>query len=158
MSNVMRRHRPRRIALDLRGLIGRNDILRLSGAVKGDPAVDIWLTDDPIELRSIAQKWFVRMRECGNDVQELMHDGCPVACVEDAPFGYVNSFKSHVNVGFFYGAVLEDPAGLLEGSGKRMRHVKLKPGPELNTGALRDLIEAAYLDIGARLSGEPTSQ
>ena len=125
--------------------------MRLSGAVKRDPAVDIWLTDDPIELRSIAQKWFVRMRECGNDVQELMHDGCPVACVEDAPFGYVNSFKSHVNVGFFYGAVLEDPAGLLEGSGKRMRHVKLKPGPELNTEALRDLIDAAYLDIGARL-------
>ena len=154
----MRRHRPRRIALDLRGLIGRNDILRLSGAVKRDPAVDIWLTDDPIELRSIAQKWFVRMRECGNDVQELMHDGCPVACVEDAPFGYVNSFKSHVNVGFFYGAVLEDPAGLLEGSGKRMRHVKLKPGPELNTAALRDLIDAAYLDIGARLSGESSSQ
>jgi hypothetical protein len=158
MSNVMRQHRPRRVALDLRGLIGRNDILRLSGAVKRDPAVDIWLTDDPIELRSIAQKWFVRMRECGNDVQELMHDGCPVACVEDAPFGYVNSFKSHVNVGFFYGAVLEDPAGLLEGSGKRMRHVKLKPGPERNTAALRDLIEAAYLDIGARRSGEPSSQ
>ena len=154
----MRRHRPRRIALDLRGLIGRSEILRLSGAVKRDPAVDIWLTDDPIELRSIAQKWFVRMRECGNDVQELMHDGCPVACVEDAPFGYVNSFKSHVNVGFFYGAVLEDPAGLLEGSGKRMRHVKLKSGPELNTAALRDLIDAAYLDIGVRLSGEPSSQ
>src|ERR1700722_20174996 len=154
----MRRHRPRRIALDLRGLIGRNDILRLSGAVKRDPAVDIWLTDDPIELRSIAQTWFVQMRQCGDDVRELMHDGCPVACVEDAPFGYVNSFKSHVNVGFFYGAVLEDPAGLLEGSGKRTRHVKLKPGPEFNTAALRDLIDAAYLDIGARLSGEPSSR
>jgi hypothetical protein len=150
----MRRDRPRRVALDLRGLIGRNDILRLSGAVKRDPAVDIWLTDGPIELRSIAQKWFVRMRQCGDDVRELMHDGCPVACVEDAPFGYVNSFKSHVNVGFFYGAVLEDAAGLLEGSGKRMRHVKLRPGPELDAAALRDLIHTAYLDIGARLSGE----
>jgi hypothetical protein len=139
-------------------LIGRNDILRLSGGVKRDPAVDIWLTDGPIELRSIAQKWFVRMRQCGDDVRELMHDGCPVACVEDAPFGYVNSFKSHVNVGFFYGAALEDPASLLEGSGKRMRHVKLKPGPELNTAALRDLVDAAYLDIRARLGGEPSSQ
>jgi hypothetical protein len=148
----MRRHRPRRIALDLRGLIGGNDILRLSGGVKQDPAVDIWLMDGPIELRSIAQEWFVRMRQCGNDVRELMHDGCPVACVEDAPFGYVNSFKSHVNVGFFYGAVLEDPAGLLEGSGKRMRHVKLRPGHELDTAALGDLIDAAYLDIGARLA------
>src|SRR5450631_3255843 len=146
----MRQLRPRRIALDLRGLIGGNDILRLSGGVKWDTAVDIWLSDGPIELRSIAKKWFARMRQCGDDVRELMHDGCPVACVEDAPFGYVNSFKSHVNVGFFYGAMLADPAGLLEGSGKRMRHVKLKPGPELNSTPLLDLIDAAYLDIRAR--------
>ena len=97
----MRQLRRRRIALDLRGLIGGNDILRLSAGVKRDPAVDIWLSGDPIELRSIAQRWFVRMRRCGDDVLELMHDGCPVACVQDAPFGYVNAFKSHVNVGFF---------------------------------------------------------
>lgn len=80
-----------------------------------------------------------------------MHDGCPVACVEDAPFGYVNVFKSHVNVGFFYGAVLKDPAGLLEGSGKRMRHVKLKPDSPLSTAALGELIDIAYADIRVRL-------
>jgi hypothetical protein len=150
----MRPHRSRRIALDLRGLIGRTDILRLSRGVKTDPAVDIWFTDGPIELRSIAKQWFARMRQCGDDVRELIHDGCPVACVEDAPFGYVNSFRSHVNVGFFYGAALEDPAGLLEGSGKYMRHVKLRPGLELNTAALRTLVDAAYLDIGARVRGK----
>ena len=151
-------YRPRRIALDLHGLIGRNDLFRVSGGARRDPAVDTWLADDPLELRSIAQKWFARMRQCGDDVRELMHDGCPVACVKDAPFGYVNTFKNHVNVGFFQGAVLADPAGLLEGSGKRMRHVKLQPGPELEAAALRDLIEAAYLDIRARLGGEPSSQ
>jgi hypothetical protein len=151
MKVQKRQHRPSRVALDLAGLIGRVDIFRISRGLRRDPAVDTWLTDDPIELRSIAHKWFVRMRECGEDVRELMHDGCPVACVEDAPFGYVNSFKSHVNVGFFYGALLSDPAGLLEGTGKRMRHVKLKPGPELNPDALRDLIDAAYRDIKARL-------
>lgn len=91
------------------------------------------------------------MRECGDDVVELMHDGCPVACVEDAPFGYVNSFKSHVNVGFFQGASLEDPAGLLEGNGKRMRHVKLKPDRLPNEAALAQLIDDAYADIKARL-------
>src|SRR5450432_1519548 len=133
----MRQLRPRRIALDLRGLIGANDVFRLSGGVRRDPAIDVWLTGGPLEVRSIAKKWFEQMRQCGDDVRELMHDGCPVACVEDTPFGYVNSFKSHVNVGFFQGAALEDPAGLLGGSGKRMRHVKLKPGPEFNTAALR---------------------
>jgi hypothetical protein len=147
----MRGHKPRRVALDLHGLSGRVDILRFSGAVRRDPAIDVWLNDEPVDLRSIAKKWFARMRRCGSDVRELMHDGCPVACVEDAPFGYVNSFRSHVNVGFFYGAMLEDPARLLEGSGKRMRHVKLIPGTEINAAALSDLITAAYVDIQQRL-------
>ena len=94
------------------------------------------------------------MRRCGDDVRELMHDGCPVACVEDAPFGYVNTFKSHINVGFFYGAMLDDPARLLEGSGKRMRHVKLQPDSDLDAQSLRNLIDAAYVDIQARLASE----
>jgi hypothetical protein len=139
-------------------LIGTNEILRFSGGVRRDPAVDIWLTDGAMELRSVAQKWFAQMRQCGDDVRELIHDGCPVACVGDAPFEYVNTFKSHVNVGFFHGAVLEDPAGLLEGSGKRMRHVKLKPGVELNDAALGDLIGVAYADIKGRLAAEQSSR
>ena len=156
--SLKRRHKPRRVPLDLRGLSGREDVFRVAGAAKQDPAVDVWLTADPVELRSIARQWFVQMRQCGDDVRELIHDGCPVACVEDAPFGYVNSFKSHVNVGFFNGATLADPAGLLEGSGKRMRHVKLNPGREFNAAALSELIDAAYLDIKARLATDRTSR
>ena len=94
------------------------------------------------------------MRECGDDVRELMHDGCPVVCVQDAPFGYVNVFKAHMNVGFFMGAALQDTIGLLEGSGKRMRHVKLKPGRDLESAALSALIDAAYMDIKARLEAD----
>jgi len=127
------------------------DILRFSGARKRVPAIDIWLNEPPIELGSIAQVWFARLRECGDDVRELIHDGCPVACVQDAPFGYVNVFRAHVNVGFFHGAALPDPAGLLEGNGKRMRHVKLKPGAEVDFLALSDLVANAYRDIKTRL-------
>ena len=105
-----------------------DDILRFSGAVKRDSAIDAWLSDRPAELASIAKKCFTRMRQCGTDVRELMHDGCPVACVADVPFAYVNVFKKHVNVGFFNRAALVDSARLLEGTGKNMRHVKLKPG------------------------------
>jgi hypothetical protein len=152
----MSERKPRRIALDLHGLSGLNAVFRVSLGVKRDPAVDAWL-DGPGELRSIAHTWFARMRRCGPDVRELIHDGCPVACVKDAPFGYVNSFKAYVNVGFFNGAVLEDPAGLLEGSGKRMRHVKLSPQRELNAAALGDLIDAAYADIRLRLGTERSS-
>jgi hypothetical protein len=143
--------RRRRVALDVRGLIDRVEIFRLSTGVRHDRAVATWLNDEPVELRSIAKEWFAIMRRSGDDVRELMHDGCPVACVEDAPFGYVNTFKSHINVGFFYGALLEDPAGLLEGSGKRMRHVKLTPGSAFDAQGLRKLIAAAYTDIKTRL-------
>ena len=114
--------------------------------------MDAWLSAEPAELRSLARHWFLRMRGCGHDVRELMHDGCPVACIEDAPFGYVNSFKNHVNVGFYNGAHLEDPAAILQGSGKRMRHVKLIPGEPVDSKALSDLIVAAYQDIKDRLS------
>jgi hypothetical protein len=134
------------------------ELFRLDGAVKRDPDVARWFAEDPQELQSIAQAWFTLIRQCGNDVRELMHDGCPTACVEDAAFAYVDSFTSHVNVGFFYGAFLEDPAGLLIGSGKRMRHVKLAPGRPFNDEALRGLIGAAYKDIRARLAAEQSSR
>lgn len=126
--------------------------LRFSGSVKRDPAIDRWLRGQRDELRPLAEAWFTRLRDCGPDVLELMHDGCPVACVEDAPFGYVNAFKDHVNVGFYHGADLDDPAGLLEGTGKRMRHVKLRPGTDVDIAALSSLVEAAHADIRARLA------
>src|SRR5262249_18385315 len=133
------------------GSLTMDAILRFSGAVKHDSAIDVWLNKQEDELHSTAREWFTRMRECGHDVLELMHDGCPTACVEDAPFGYVNVFKAHANVGFFHGYALPDPARLLEGNGKRMRHVKLKPGSKVNPAALNALIVAAYLDIKARV-------
>ena len=129
-------------------------ILRYNGSVKRDPAVDAWLSGQATELGAFARQWFARMRGCGDDVLELMHDGYATACVEDAPFGYVGVFRAHANVGFFRGADLKDPSGLLEGNGKRMRHVKLKPGADLNVAALEALVDAAYADIKLRLAVE----
>jgi hypothetical protein len=153
----VRPDKSRRVALDLRGLLGTEDIFRVSLGVRSDPLIDSWFAGDPIELRSIARKWFVQMRRCGDDVLELMHDGCPVACLDDAPFAYVDTFKAHVNVGFFNGAMLDDPAGVLEGGGKRMRHVKLTPNRVPNAAALNDLIVSAYLDIKRRLAADGAS-
>jgi len=130
-------------------------MLRFPEAVAQDPAIDVWLVRPAPELGAIARTWFRRMRRCGSDVRELMHDGCPTACVGDAPFGYVGVYRAHANVGFFYGAELPDPAGLLEGSGKRMRHVKVKPGKGLDSSALDALIDAAYADITQRLAASP---
>jgi hypothetical protein len=133
-----------------------NELLRFPGAVRRDPRIEAWFSEFPDPHRLMTRAWFERMRDCGEDVRELLHDGCPVACVEDAAFGYVNAFKAHANVGFFHGAMLPDPAGLLEGEGKRMRHVKLRPGREINADALNSLIAGAYRDIRRRLEqGSP---
>jgi hypothetical protein len=106
------------------------------------------------ELGAIAQRWFEVMRDCGEDVRELLHDGHPTACVGDAAFGYVNAFKAHVNVGFFRGAEIIDREGLLEGTGKYMRHVKLRPGQDVDGTALLEIIETAYTDMKRRLNAE----
>ena len=126
-------------------------LLRFNGAVQRAPAIETWMKEHSGELGAIAQRWFAAMRECGDEVRELLHDGCPVACLGDAPFGYVNVFAAHVNVGFFHGAALPDPSRLLQGSGKFMRHVKLTPGTAANAAALSKLIEEAYGDIKTRV-------
>lgn len=134
-------------------------LMRFPGAIKRDPAVDVWFDAHTGPLGTIARHWFEVMRNCGDDVQELLHDGHPTACIGDAAFGYVNAFAHHANVGFFLGPELEDPQGLLEGTGKFMRHVKLRPGQTFDSAALDLLVAAAYAGIGCRLrasrSGHP---
>ena len=129
----------------------KTELLRFNGAVERDSAIDAWMKQHGGELGAIARAWFEVMRKCGDEVRELLHDGCPVACLGDAPFGYVNVFTSHVNVGLFQGASLPDPARLLQGSGKFMRHVKLRPGTAADDASLRRLIELAYSEMKARV-------
>lgn len=131
-----------------------SELFRLPKAVKREPAIDAWLHAQAPDLGVIALEWFEMMRACGDDVRELMHDGTATACVYDAAFAYVAVYKAHVNVGFFFGAELSDPAGMLEGTGKLMRHVKLRPGAELDVAALKRLIGASYEDIRRRLASD----
>ena len=131
-----------------------NQLFRFSSSLTRDPAIDGWMAEHPGELGAIARHWFEAMRRCGDDVREILHDGHPTACVADAAFAYVNAFTAHVNVGFFCGAGLADPAGLLEGTGRYMRHVKVTPGGDVDAEALMGLIDTAYADMKGRLEAE----
>jgi hypothetical protein len=126
--------------------------MRFPSSVRRDPAIEGWMREHAGELGAIARRWFEVMRGCGDDVRELLHDGHPTACVGDAAFAYVNAFRDHVNVGFFRGAKIADPAGLLEGTGRFMRHVKLRPGRDVDDAALVRLIDTAYTDMKQRLA------
>jgi hypothetical protein len=122
-------------------------------AQRRDPAVEAWLRAlqaRDAALGAIARQGFDALRACGSEVRELLHDGHPTACVGDAAFAYVNAFSAHVNLGFFRGAELPDPASLLQGSGRYMRHVKLKPGEAVDAPALQALVQAAYADMKRR--------
>jgi hypothetical protein len=112
------------------------------------------MEDHAGELGDIARRWFEVLRDCGDDVRELLHDGHPTACAEDAAFAYVDAFKAHVNVGFYRGAEMADPAGLLQGNGRFMRHVKLGPDRDVDAAALTMLIDIAYTDMKQRLKAE----
>lgn len=127
-------------------------LFRFPEAIRHSPDVERWFLTQPPGLGDRAQRWFERIRECGPDVRELLHDGWPTACVEDAAFAYVSVHATHVNVGFYRGADLPDPGGLLQGGGKRMRHARLPAGEEVDEEALEALIDAAYADMKARLS------
>src|SRR2546423_872740 len=131
-----------------------NELFRFPSSAKRDPAVDHWMKVHSDELGAIACYWFEVMRKCGSEVRELLHDGHPTACVGDAAFAYVYPFKAHVNVGFFRGAEIADPEGLLEGAGKFMRHVKLRPERDVDATALMKLIETAFTDMKGRLKSE----
>jgi len=137
-----------------RNEIVMSQLMRFPSSVKRDPAIEVWMREHSDVLGAIAQQWFEIMRDCGDDVLELLHDGHPTACVGEAAFGYVNAFKAHVNVGFFRGAEIADPSGLLEGTGKFMRHVKLRPGRLVDAKALKQLIDTAYHDMKNRLKAE----
>jgi hypothetical protein len=131
-----------------------DDLFRFPSARRNDPAVDAWIGAQPAELGALAGYWFNQLRQCGPDIRELIHDGCPVACVQDVAFAYVNVFTAHVNVGFYQGAAIDDPFGLLEGTGRRMRHVKLRPGVDADAMALSHLIEEACANIRRRIAGD----
>jgi hypothetical protein len=69
-------------------------------------------------------------------------------------FCYIAFHKDHVNLGFNQGADLPDPAGLLEGPGKSLRHTKITAQRDLQQPALRTLLEAAKAH---RLATRPSS-
>ncbi|MGD2252891.1 MAG: DUF1801 domain-containing protein [Anaerolineales bacterium] len=91
--------------------------------------------------------------EVVSNVRQLILEAAPEAAEalkwaqpvyeHNGPFCYIKAFKQHVNFGFWRGAELPDPAGLLQGAGEKMRHVKLSGLEDIKPGAFQDLVRAA---------------
>ena len=127
-------------------------LLRFEGGSRRDPAIDAWFERQEPALAALVAPWFDRMRGLGEDIRELMHDGAPTVCVGDAGLAYVNVYTAHANVGFFLGAWLHDSDGLLQGTGKRMRHVKIRPAALPDADALERLVRQAYAHMKKQIA------
>jgi len=90
----------------------------------------------------IARKVRTIVRESAPQARESFKWAQPVYEM-NGPFAYIKAFKSAVNFGFWRGADLRDPQGLLQGSGEKMRHVKLNNPDEIDAAALADFVQQA---------------
>ena len=59
---------------------------------------------------------------------------------------YIMPHANHVNLGFYYGALLEDSESLMEGTGKKLRHVKVRTVEEATSDGIKQLVEAALAE------------
>jgi hypothetical protein len=101
------------------------------------------------ELRRVMRGLRSFVRKCAPGTNETVNAwGIPTFERKD-PFCFFMVGKNHVTFGFHFGTSLPDPEGLLEGTGKNMRHVKLHTMEDLEQKGLRNLVQAA-----ARLKGK----
>ena len=61
-------------------------------------------------------------------------------------YAYIALHSKHVNLGFYRGATLKDRADLLEGAGKKLRHVNIHDGPSARNPAIATLLRAAIAE------------
>jgi hypothetical protein len=104
------------------------------------------------EIRPIAR----RLREIVADIDpnhvEVVRLGDRAATFGVGPkkmseaYTYILPHNKWVNLGFFRGSLLPDPAGLLEGTGAKMRHVKIRSVAEAEQAAVRRLIEVSLAE------------
>jgi hypothetical protein len=73
----------------------------------------------------------------------------------NGPFAYIKAFSRSVNIGFWRGAQLDDPAGRLEGEGDRMKHLSLREGDPVDEAELSAFVRQA-VELNREL-GSPAS-
>ena len=91
------------------------------------------LSDDKKEIMNEIRKLILQSVP---NVKEDIKWGRPVFSAE-RDFAYLKPAKNYVSLGFFHFAKLDDPENLLEGTGKDMRHIKIKRVGDINEKLLK---------------------
>lgn len=107
-----------------------------------DPAVESYVESAESDIRPILDSLLALVRETLPDAEESVKWGRPVFTLE-RDVCYVAKARAHDSLGFYEGAEIDDPRGLLQGSGKKLRHVKVEVGAPVPEDELRKLLEGA---------------
>jgi hypothetical protein len=116
------------------------------------------MTQSEVSMRPIATRLRELVLEVDPDAVEVVRLGDRAATYGLGPrkmsegYCYVLPYTKWVNLGFFQGAGLSDPESLLEGTGARLRHVKVRSTDAVEPPAIRALIEAALKERRAALA------
>jgi len=105
--------------------------------------IDDYVDKKPAELAGIAGKLRKLVKKTVANTKESVNPWKIPTFESHGPMCFFMVGKNHVTFGFLRGTSLPDPARLLEGTGKNLRHVKLRTVDDLSNPALRKLIEAA---------------
>jgi hypothetical protein len=107
-----------------------------------------WQADIARELRTILQKAAPGAKESFKWAQPVYES--------NGPFAYIKAFKNAVNFGFWRGVDLRDPKGVLQGSGGKMRHIKLSQLADIDAELFSELIRQA-IELNSK-KGDPTKR
>ena len=112
-----------------------------------EETVDELFPITPADVRAILTEIRRMVRATLPDATEIIYHGA-LAYQPDVsrfdPIVYVAPQNGYVNLGFYYGVGVPDPAGLLEGTGKRMRHTKVRSIQAAQNAALVPLVLEAW--------------
>src|SRR6266849_1787528 len=118
----------------------------MMAAIEGKEArewIDSHLEKKPLAVAEVARRLRGVMKRTVAGTKESVNPWKIPTFESNGPMCFFMVGKSHVTFGFFRGTSLPDPAGLLEGTGKNLRHVKLRGVKDLGRPALKRLILAA---------------
>ena len=111
-----------------------------------DP-VELFLSNFPEEVRAIIKELRSVARGAMRGAHEFLYYDAINYSLDDSPLRricYIAPTQRHVTVGFLFGALLDDKHHLLEGSGKRARHLKVKTLEEARNPAIKELVREAW--------------
>jgi hypothetical protein len=105
--------------------------------------IDLYVDAKPAELREVAEKLRELVKKTAKGTAESVNPWRIPTFESNGPMCFFSVGKYHVTFGFLRATLLPDPAELLEGTGKNLRHVKLRTAEDVSKPALKKLIEAA---------------